>query len=104
LGLNTAAVDGTTVILQLPPVLPALTLQEAASRRTASTHVPAEAGRPFAAKLSGPEVLHTLPKGKVSSFFTPNHPIIFNILWFGQPRGSHGDVMSVVILRKHNMC
>jgi hypothetical protein len=68
LGLNTAAVDGTTLILQLPPVLPALTLQEAASRRTVSAHASIEAGKPIAANLSGPEVLHALPKGKVHLF------------------------------------
>jgi hypothetical protein len=72
LGMTSAAPDGTTWLLQLPPLLPSVTLVEAAERRAAAVATPGEAsGAPPAAPapapplLAGPEVLQALPNGRV---------------------------------------
>jgi hypothetical protein len=59
-------------MMQLPPLLPSLTLVEAAERKAAAATNPADATsapmpKPSLPLLSGPEVLHALPNGKVGA-------------------------------------
>lgn len=70
LGINAAAPDGSIWMMQLPPMLPSLTLVEAAEQKAAAATNPADASatpvpKPALPLLSGPEVLHALPNGKV---------------------------------------
>ena len=70
LGITGAA--ETTVLLQLPPVLPSVTLKEAAESRAAAAAAAVDPSSatmrgPSCATLSGPEVMHTLPNGKVGT-------------------------------------
>lgn len=74
-GLSSGAPDGTVVLLQLPPMLPAMPLAEAAQRRAsgdvaggAAAAAVAEGGagaRPALSEMTGPEVMAALPNGKV---------------------------------------
>jgi hypothetical protein len=68
LGLTAFAPDGTILMMQLPPLLPSVTLVEAAERRDAGAGH--DAGNLLARRsgrhpLSGPDVLRALPHGKV---------------------------------------
>lgn len=73
LGLTASTPDGTILMMQLPPLLPSVTLVEAAERLEAGAAAH-NSGKPHTRRsghhhLSGPDVLRALPHGKVCLHF-----------------------------------